>query len=186
MVLHGIRQIICYRLYPCLTSLVFDTQLSVFESENIRIIHYRTRRLLLSVSNTWQGLFTLSKRRTLGKHLSVKSSLPSVFSGTQQWLCRVWKNTRQKKHSKIKDHKKPKDNIWGPPYPLIHVSPFFWTKLTCFVASEIQTRNISLARNLLYKSTLYITCVYITFFFPTYYNKARVNWLCNEFKWKSC
>jgi hypothetical protein len=39
------------------------------------------------------------------------------------------------------------------------------------------------------KSCVYITCVYITFLFPTYYNKARVNWLCkalNEFKWKSC
>jgi hypothetical protein len=36
-VLHDIRQKIRYRQYPCPTSSVFDTHLSVFVSENIRI-----------------------------------------------------------------------------------------------------------------------------------------------------
>jgi hypothetical protein len=36
-VLHGIRQKIRYRQYPCPTSSVFDTQLFVFVFENIRI-----------------------------------------------------------------------------------------------------------------------------------------------------
>ena len=36
-VLHDIRQKIRYRQYPCPTSSVFDTQLSVFVFENIRI-----------------------------------------------------------------------------------------------------------------------------------------------------
>jgi hypothetical protein len=36
-VLHDIRQKIRYRQYPCSTSSVFDTQLFVFVSENIRI-----------------------------------------------------------------------------------------------------------------------------------------------------
>jgi hypothetical protein len=35
--LHDIRQKIRYQQYPCPISFVFDTQLSVFVSENIRI-----------------------------------------------------------------------------------------------------------------------------------------------------
>jgi hypothetical protein len=56
-VLHDIRQKIRYRQYPCPTSSVFDTQLSVFVSENIRI-RIRIRSYPYSNSNPNKNMKT--------------------------------------------------------------------------------------------------------------------------------
>jgi hypothetical protein len=56
-VLHDIRQKIRYRQYPCPISSVFDTQLSVFVSENIRIC-IRIRSYPYSISNPNKNMKT--------------------------------------------------------------------------------------------------------------------------------
>jgi hypothetical protein len=52
----------------------------------------------------------------------------------------------------------------------------FWIEITCFVANEIRTRNISLKHNHFYHATPVSLCLYYVFCL-TYYNKLRVNWL---------
>jgi hypothetical protein len=56
-VLHGIRQKIRYRQYPCVTNSVFDTQLFLFVSENIRIC-IRIRSYPYLNSNLYKNIKT--------------------------------------------------------------------------------------------------------------------------------
>jgi hypothetical protein len=71
IVLHGIRQEICYRPNPCSTSFIFIIRLSIFVSENIYIYIFKYTYSNLNLNKT-------TKTNMVSRYLFVSDSIMYV------------------------------------------------------------------------------------------------------------
>ena len=134
------------------------------------MIHYRIHRLCRVPQALGKAWNTLGKdfaecntrQRAHSKKINGKGLFAECYlSGTPQSICRVPKNTRQRKAlDKIKTEKNPEKNskknlLNQVRHPPANARPcgIFRVKFTCFAAGGIQTRDLSRAHNLLYHST---------------------------------